>query len=322
MRTRIWLPENTNSITLESNISIKGRFTIELIDVKTQNVKQRLEFDNLITNSGLNRIGTDGLISDAYLWLEVGTGTTPASFSDTALESPVSPRTNNTGGEANVDTTNTSPPYHKRRITRVFNESQANGNLTELGFWTNNIGGILVNRSLMLDSAGNSTIVHKTPSDRLIIVFEYRIYPPPNDVIGTITIDDVETQYTLRPQGNLLTGNWGTLLDRLGNWHATGYAYQQNFLTDIGSINNPSGGVAITSGSFSTYITDSFYRDMTINWGGSYVPETGVGLITFSPWNSTATANNLLYQMMFTPKISKNSLQTLKFTFRISWGRS
>src|SRR5690606_34956817 len=94
--------------------------------------------------------------------------------------------------------------------TRVFTEDQANGNLAELGFFSSSEGGTMWNRQLFRDELGNPTAITKTNEDQLRVRYEYRIYPPWDDVVQEIEVNGVPTEVVNRPQlvGN--SGTWGS----------------------------------------------------------------------------------------------------------------
>lgn len=315
MRRRIWLPENYRKVSLK----VRGYFEIDLIDSKTGNIKQHFNFSNIITDSGLDQIGLGNILSSCYQFLEVGIGSSTPTASDTALDNPLPTRSNNNGGDGDITTTNNAPEYIKRRITRIFEENEVNGQISELGFWTSRVGGILINRALVLDSEGLPTTINKTPSDILKVVFEFRLYPP-NDVVGQNIFYDIPINYIIRPQGSLLSTNWGRALDTLGNWTPTAYAYQSNILAPRASINDPSPKFIASSINISPYIIGNFYRDVTFTWDSTISFSNGIGLIGFSPWGNSSSSQ-MLYQMQLDEQVYKSNSQFLIINFRISWGR-
>jgi len=81
-RKRIWIPEapyiNLKRYVevdrLDHGVGIEGWFTVELIHARTGLVKRRLRFRNLITNAGLNALGSGTRIGSLIQYLAVGTG--------------------------------------------------------------------------------------------------------------------------------------------------------------------------------------------------------------------------------------------------------
>src|SRR5690606_35179901 len=160
-RRRIWVPE-APMLTLRRYvevgavhhaIAVEGYFTVELIHARTGLVKRRLHFRNLITDAGLDAMAGGVGISSLINYLAVGTGSSEPSYTDTTLNAEVA-RTNNNGGFGDSDAVVGSGDlveYWRRIRTRVFTQAEANGNLTELGFFSAASGGTMWNRQLFRD---------------------------------------------------------------------------------------------------------------------------------------------------------------------------
>lgn len=69
---------------MKKHIGLNFNFTFQSIDKKTGKVKKEAKFHNLVTNAGLNAVA--GLIAAEFDYLAIGTGTTAANATDTALE--------------------------------------------------------------------------------------------------------------------------------------------------------------------------------------------------------------------------------------------
>src|SRR2546430_17063399 len=78
------------------SIKVKGKLVVELIHAATGIVKRRLEFDNLITDAGLNGVGNVGTTLALTNWAGCGTGSTAPANSDTALVAEITPTTTHT----------------------------------------------------------------------------------------------------------------------------------------------------------------------------------------------------------------------------------
>jgi hypothetical protein len=303
------------------NVILTGHYTVELIDAKTQCVKKTLRFQNIITNNGLD-FPTNGAPTTQLLYLAVGTGSTSPLATNSQLEAELSPvgRTNLTGGFVDVVGYNASPEYHYVRRTRTFFESQANGNLTEVGFFTAASGGQLFNRQLFRDSGGTPTTITKTNQEQLRVTYELRLQPPQADVVGTVVISGVTYDYTLRPVavpqlwGNLFNQGWGTTqLPRMR------VAESDVLLARNDSTPGAPTTVESTSGSSGSYAAGQHYRDSTQVWEpGSANFATGIGSIfMLGPTND----HSMCFQAVVSPKIPKTNLHRLSLTVRTTWGR-
>lgn len=320
MRSRIWLPES-NPVLKFPPVGISGHFVVDVIDAKTGDIKQHLDFPNLLTDGLMNALGNGSLrLGNAFTHLDVGSGSAIPQVTDTSLQASLGVRTNFAGGVADVTLNNTTPEYTYRRITRVFTESQVNGNLTELGFWSAASGGTLTNRSLFKDSAGNATTVIKTASDILRVQYEYRLYAPQFDVTDTISINGIPTVYTIRPQRVQNLAGWSILLDDFGSWNPYSLVHDSDTLQLRTGLNDATPNNNASS-SLTPYSAGTFYRDLTITvlpTVGNYT--SGFGLFTYNLFRQGIDTTTL-WQMQLLPRVIKTSDQQFQITIRQSWSR-
>ncbi len=313
-----------NILTPERNIdfkpfrmAVKGKFTVELIHSRTGLIKRRLEFDNLITDVGL-----DFNLSSAStgIYAAVGTGSTAPAVGNTALVSEVTPASSNrtnTQVTADVLGFDAGSEFFYRRITRSFSNSQGNGNLTEIGLFSAVTGGTLWSRQLLKDGGGTPTTIVKTSDDELRITYEMRMFPGP-DITDTVDISSTTYDYTLRPCNTGSGGRWESACNALTNTLvSTAQAGQfsetnsatTRFSTYTGADPTQSGWVTNAS-----YSSGTFYRDVTVvvpPASINYV--TGIGRILFGAVGSSSA----LFIMNFNPtKIPKDNTKRLTYTYR------
>lgn len=333
-RTRLWHPEVlTNYINADIHMGISGYFHVQLIDAVTGVIKQDLQFKNLLTNACLNGIGDDtfntGIGQNGFTHLAVGLGNSLPNVTNVALDAQLV-RSNNDGGIADVLGSNSNPEYGYVRRTRLFTQSQANGDLKELGFFNSNAGGVLLNRALFRDSAGNPTTVTKTSQDILLVIYEWRLSAPLNDQTGTLLYlnNTQSSDWILRPQGVNLQTHWVDVTLDIGNWtnftlNRLAYFSRDTFFNTRTGENTPStidGAISIVTRA--TYITNTFYSDVTYNLSpvqGNF-PEN-ISLFVFTPWPTNTNQRRYLYQMLFTPPLIKDDVKLIRFTMRYSWQR-
>ena len=331
MRKRLWLPENHSvNPDLTLNMGLSGYFHVQLIDVSTGIIKQELRFKNLLTNGFMNGVGsgifTNGIGPSGFTHLAVGTGNSTPAFTNTTLDNEVS-RTNSNGGIADVLGSSASPEYGFVRRTRVFTTAQANGNLSELGFFNAASGGTLLNRALFRDSVGNPTTIVKTNQDILVVVYEWRLTAPINDQNGIFSYfnDTESSNWVLRPQGVNLSTHWVNHTLYIGDWTGTNnqlalFSRSTFFNTRTGTNTPALGDGSITQITVQSYTTDTFQRDVSYRLGildGNFVE--GISLFVFSPWD--ANDRRYMYQMSFTPPLLKNDIRQIDFTIRYTWQR-
>src|SRR5690606_35009112 len=313
-------------------VKLGGRF--RLVTSKDAECKQVVEdtgfFDNLITNTGMNRIGevntnttvTGSAFNTLCGRFVVGSGQTPPAFTDTALQAPVA------FASANPVVDSESSSYDRgwfeMTVRHQFGLGEAAGNLSEIGIQHTSASGPLWSRALILDGQGNPTTITVLPDDFLTCYYTLRIMIPKEDAVFNINVDYdedgiVPTVVTGRPlaaDNPSPTGGWG--LQTAGTSGTAG-----RLLVYTGGLSTPTatwplGSPASTATqTFSTvpYVTDSFER---------YITRTN-GL---NEHNSQELRTVVLYALMgywqieFDPPLQKDNTQTMQMTFGYSWARA
>lgn len=313
----------------EIKLGLRGFFTVELIDAKSGLIKRRLEFPNLITDAGLDALGNGvqlGQLINSYMG--VGTGSAAPGNSDTALVTEIAPavthRTTSNGGIAEVYGSGPSYAYWYRRITRLFSETQANGNLTELGLFTTSSAGTMFVRQLFKDALLAPTTITKTSADQLRVTYEIRLYSPTVDVtVNPFAVSGVNYSVTTRAFDIANGKTWGqdnSIFAVMTSFRSTGL-YASAIATNVLYANaDPLAfGTTIavaTSNSTAGYVSGTFYADLTTvfdpgiaNFAG------GVGSLIIG------TDGGPGFQQAFTPKLPKDNTKRLTIVNRISWAR-
>lgn len=307
--------------TVRNAVVVEGYFTVELIHARTGLVKRRLHFRNLITNAGLDALAGGTRISDLIDSLAVGTGSSEPSYTDTTLNAEVA-RTNSNGGFGDSDAMVGSGDlveYWRRIRTRVFTEAQANANLTELGFFS---GGTMWNRQLFRDELGNPTTITKTNEDQLRVTYEYRVYPPWDDVVQEIEVNGVPVEVVNRPQrvaSNTAWGSQGTnaALNGLG---LVGTFTLNASETDtlLGRSGIPPSGTQASSRAVQSYTPGTWYREREARWEPAVANfATGIGLFV----SEMSGGSSPVFASKVTPKIMKQNTQRLIVMERWTYAR-
>lgn len=137
---------------LELHTEVEGWFKFEAISEDGTRRVLADWFPNLITDQGLNQMGT------LATWLnacQVGSGSTVPAVSDTQLVTRVA---GTTTIQSTVQGIQSTPPYYASRTrTYRFAAGVATGTLSEVGVGTTATVGNLYSRALILDGAGNPT---------------------------------------------------------------------------------------------------------------------------------------------------------------------
>jgi len=264
-------------------------------------------FPNIITDQGLNRIGT----ATWNLACQVGSGTATPLVTDTGLQTFIA---GTTTVQSSVVSAQGSPPYYGAQTrTYRFAAGVAAGNLSEVGIGWLSTGSNLFSRARILDGSSNPTTITVLVTEVLDVTYEPRNYVPSVDVTGNFTVTGV---------GNIgFTARGASATDSL--WAPVGVHTYTNAIVYAGSIGAvtgiPSGassaGATVTSPS---YVNNSLERVFNYAFSLSQGNVTG-GISSFLaiPGNNSWGQ----FQFGFGTVISKTSAQTLTLSFRHSWAR-
>lgn len=309
---------------------IKGRFRMVVSkDAEMQDVTQDLEFDNLITDVGMNRIGTvNGSNMGAYVFnalcgrFVVGSGNATPAFTDTALQNPVAFAA--TVAYRESESSSYERGYYELVMSYQFPQGAAAGNLSEIGIQHTNASGPLWSRALILDAGGAPTSITVLPDDFLTCYYTLRIMIPQTDAVFNIDVDYgadglVPTVVTARPlatESVAVIGGWGlqTGYTSIG----AGTTFRTGGLA-APTANNPGGSSAGSSPDRATryvpYVHNSFVRHV----------EQDATLAQYNSDNlQTAKVSCLMgcWQVNFNPPLVKNNTHTMTLTFGYSWARA
>ena len=299
---------------LELHTEVEGWFKFEAISVDGTKRVLADWFPNLITDQGLNQMGT--LIT----WLnacQVGSGSTVPAVSDTQLVTLVAGTTTVPSTVSGIQST---PPYYASRTrTYRFAAGVATGTLSEVGVGTTATVGNLYSRALILDGTGAPTTLTILSTETLDVTYQCRYYVPTVDLTGSILLRTTTHAWTSRACKCTAISYWW--------YNAGGQAENTSAGVDplffggltaaIAAIeSSPTGtsyiGATIT---WASYINNSFYTDATITAGLTTANDAnGLGAVRLNLGIGT-------YQIGFVPRIMKTSSDILVLVVRHSWGR-
>ncbi len=330
---RLWVPEAPHLITnphaevgiQNQPVAFRGRFGYEKIHARTGIVTARGEFDNLITDAGLNALGATTYVLTLVGYMAVGTGSNPPAVTDIQLQNEIG-RTSSNGGfgdASNFDaTTDPARPFHWYRKVFLFTETQANGNLTELGTFNASGGGTLWNRQLFRDASGNPTVITKTADEQLKLFYEWRVYPPVDAVTQVINVNGVDVTVTNRanaPHGT--SSDWGSggVLGYFGQWGINGRVWESNTMPSLTATPSGNSYWSSTSGT-AAYVNNSLYRDGEMRWDPSNAnsPSGQLGALT----TGFHTGYGTPFISTFAPRLTKTANDRVIIQTRVSWARA
>lgn len=311
---------------LSMNVGLQGEFKLTVLDKNRNPVEAKCkEFKNLIVNSGLNLLGTIDL-NTAVSTCRVGTSNTAPSAAQTDLGSRFGTHTSTivVGYPTTGSQLAEEPKYHY--ITRVYEFAAGTidgAALAEIGLFYGTSGAMFC-RALIKDGEGDPTTITLLEDEILQVQYTIRIYPPTGDVTGTVTIDSVSYDYTLRVANRESLNVWAVssgMIDRLQpTWC---YAFESQTLAAETSA--PTGSYSSTASLAKNAYEDNSYRR---DCGGTFAIgtanfATGVGMIV---WGYSAGSTSAKYQCSFAAtsgggKIPKDATKQLRLNgcLRISW---
>lgn len=294
----------------EIKLGIKGHFTLEKECSITGKREKVADFDNLITDTGLNALGLNGNIH-ATSYVRVGTGNTSPSVSDSSLVTQFAA----TGryGTPNYSTTrNISTGEIKTELYYRFNIGTFDSTvLSEIGVgWDTANTASLFSRALIVDELGEPTTITVLSTEYLYVTYTISVFVPVEDFSGSITIGSTTYNYTGRAasfNSSALVAFFQNANIRLGGL--------QGYSGSMGSVTGLPSGTAYVSTQvvWSTYSAGTFYLNGTNTFSVGTV--RSIKSLYWSPFA------NIYFQFEFDTAIAMTALQVLTLTLRISWAR-
>lgn len=336
--THIWVPK-VGIIEGEMGFNggqLAGQYTLKKYKADTDELIQEIgPFDNLITDQGLNRVGT--AVFGQYIF--IGTGTTVPTVADTQLVNYL----NYTGTYAPSGNWNAallrggSPDYWVQGAgTWRFPAGAATGTLTEVGIgWGTTASTHRVSsRALIVDSSGSPISITVLPDEYLDVTYALRYYPYiGSDVVQTVTLSGVPYTFTTRSLG-VETVNycsvsamgrmaWGTT-QAVSTGTASGTPPALAAITATSMLNEGS-STSITA-TPNAYVSNSLAISCTLSAAltqGNLA--YGIRGITLAPSDLTSGFQsvfiNSYFQSTISPAIPKNNTKILQFGSSITWNR-
>lgn len=264
-------------------------------------------FSNLITDAGLNRLGTNF----GFSAFQVGTGSTTPTVGDTTLATYRAGVASTPGAITYVGGT---PYIIRQTFTAQFAVGNASGNLTEIGMSTTTTTGNLWSRALILDALLAPTTIVVQPTEALNVAYTLELSVDTTDVASAVTITGSATHTTTtRPA---LISSWGGP----GNFMQPGSNPNGNvYAGTLGAITaTPSGNQSTsTSNTAAAYSNNSLKRSCTNTWNQTNGNITGPSPIQCALFG----LSGVYYQTQFNPTIDKNNTKTLVINYDVSWSR-
>lgn len=320
---------NDLALNVKAKLRYRGWYRAYTTDPEGNITKDTGFFPNLITNIGLDYIGTcpnynvSYSIQDFTNTCVVGTGNTTPAYTDTTLQAGIALVSNLGGGGCGSNTSyNAGPPaYWQGQRSFTFAAGTATGNIAELGVGPSINGAtgatqLLFSRALVVDGGGSPTVIPVLATEALTVTYVLQVY-----------IDLTDHSYTMSLSGTSYSGIWrmanvGTV-PLLGIVMGGGPAgTQENFcLVYNGTIGvvtaAPTGTKYLGNATEGSYTSGSYFASFscpfTINQGNLS------GGITAIMWQISQGGGS--FQMSVSPAIPKTSTYNMTLNCNVSWAR-
>jgi len=300
-------------IMQKPDIGLSGHFRLEIRDAATGRLRQELEFDNLILDSGLNRYGTLGIVGG----IAIGTGTTAPAVTDTQLQTLAAWTTTSAASAGLV--VGTGPNYiTTQQWAYQFQAGQLNGTYSEVGFGWSSTG--MFSRALILTGGGVPTTITVSSTEFLTVYYTLRIVPNTSDVAGSVVIGGVTYSTVRRPAYLGSSSYWRPLYSNARFVGANGagtiaYVYDGA----LGAVTTgPSGNISqLYTYSDAAYVNNSLEKSGTITMELAYGNFPGGSISAL-----LVTSSCCAYQYSFSPSIPKDNTRVITITGKLTWGRA
>lgn len=285
------------------------------------------EFDNIITDTGLNDIFAS-TAGDGANRCQLGTGTATPTAADAALAvpGPVSTTIQRNWGNEAPSYVAGPPDYSSDFVTIRFSTGVATGTWTEVAM-TRDSPTTFFSRALILDGGGSPTSITVLSDEQLDVTYTGRVYPPTADVTGNINLGLSSHDYVIRP-ARVNSSSWGPFKVFRGRAYAgyTGAGLTMSLYDGtIGARTSSPSGVATThtyTQTAAAYSNNSMQREFEVKFdlNQGNVAGGGIRSMRFDP-RYTGPNAGLEYQVEFTPKINKDATKVLRLNFVAAFAR-
>lgn len=313
---------------IEQKVEVEGRY--KMVAIRPDGSERVLAdwFPNLILNAGLDSLALTNPANLCYRYCQVGSGTATPTVNDTQLQSRIAGVVSATFGQYQQDATGivtTSPRYAYDTIMYEFATGVAAGNIAEVGVANGPgpTGMRMFSRALVLDSGGNPTTVTVLSDEILRIYYELRWYIPETDSTGTVVLDGVTYDWTIRSLcANSVTSNQGWPGNRA--YEPGGWLVREFWIPFVGgdlaaiTASAPTGtqqtAVNPTCTIASAYVAGNYWVEYWVEFS---TDQANVNITCFS-FTITQFGRR---QMKFSPPIPKTSSKKLRLKIRTTWAR-
>ena len=300
--------------------TMSGRYMLIKRNAWGTEVERTPWFDNIILDSGLNRMGTGAAITGAA----IGTGTSTPTASQTGLDTESHYTTTTGTGNAAISALGSSPYNNTYTVVYRTTLGDLDGNYSEVGVgW---ISGSMFSRALILDGGGSPTTISVSSVQQLDILYQLSVYPPIVDTgPTTITISGSSYDVTGRAasvNSTSSTVGWGPQVwtTRAVTVNGTASVYSGA----LGAITSSPSGTFAGVGSVSlvgSYSNNSLQREASAVYQLTNGNVSGGVMSAGISWGSPSSISMAAFQYQFDPVLPKDGTKTMSLNYVLTWAR-
>jgi hypothetical protein len=293
---------------IHTSVGLAGHFRL-VVSRPDGSVARELEFENLVLDAGLNRLGTDAAIT----WCAIGTGTAAPAASQTTLQTQ-SASTNSQQPGSSTSSGGITPFWTGYTWVFRFPIGSLNGNYSEVGVgWTSTL---MYARALIVDAGGSPTTITVGVGEQLDVYYTRRVYPPLADVVTTPSISGVTTTVTCRAELAGSSARWRP--EAFPAWAGSAGAGAEVYSGALGLLTASPSGTSVQPSSVSnqSYSNNSLTRRANIIVGTTLANFGAGGVQSGVIWWQMCS-----FQYGFSPGIAKTSSLSLALEYSTSWAR-
>lgn len=302
-------------------MGLKGRFVFDVIHHADGTV-DHYEMDNLITNSGLDLIGTGGAggVGEQLIGgIAVGTGNTAVTPSDTTLAAGIGVTHNRTGYTISV-ISSTAPYVVQETFTFTFAVGAVVGNVAEMAAVpaSSSATGPVLSRALT-QVDGSPAVIPTLSTDQLIVTYQFQTIMNA-DITGTLNVDTdgspTTVGYTIKPiglAGSAISYSKAKISDNSGSgtgW-TSGISSAAAFKSVTDNPGVPTPYVHWGTVTEETYVSGSYSKTITYNIGSANAIN-----FQFATW---AFNYYFAFQMLLASPVTLTADQSLSWPVTVSW---
>ena len=313
-------------MTVKLECQLSGQYVIKKWSATGELLQELGPFSNLITNTGLENIGSmeyGNMLTSCW----VGTGTTPPAFTNTALVNTLSPEV----PIYQMAQSNSGTPdyFGQLGLTFRFTPGQATGNLTEVGVGTNWFNGVdyeqkLFSRALIVDEFGNPLTITVLADEYLDVTYILRYYPPLNTGSGSFNISGVTYNYTARLAQAANTGvGYNPVLNFSGilAWEPSvvpSTATLGDITDQLVNVSNSDMSADVTR---QAYVSNSKSITYSCRWALDQANFTNQIIGFLVMWGSSGNFFSVTFQVLLDKRINKTASKVLVLNVALAWSR-